>query len=393
MSAVAEEMLGYTEEERKLPITARLPSRMRLLRPDASPYSLEEYPPIRALRGEIARGEEMIMRTPGRARDLRVLASAGPIRARDGTLLGAVTILTDISDLHEVRTQLEEANARLTAQASELREAAQRLDERVQERTAELAEREASLREAIAQKERALQDLQEAMHELQASRKQLHHLAHRLVEVQEQERSYVADHLYNQAGQMLAALKLQMTLLERRGDGSPSLASLVEMQTVLDQTLRDLHELAAQLHPVGLDHPTGVGLLCDFAVRFCRSHGLSAQVYAAEADSLELAPQTITAVYRSLEEALSNVVRHARATEATLTIRCAGDFVRVALWDNGIGFDPASTYRERGVGLIGVRERMQSIGGQLTVESGPGGTTLVLLAPLNCRNGHAEEPG
>jgi len=191
---------------------------------------------------------------------------------------------------------------------------------------------------------------------------------------------------------MLAALKMQLKLLEKQGDGSPSLASVTEMQTVLDRTLRDLLELATQLRPVGLDHPTGVGILRDYVIRFSRLHGLSAQVSGEEVDELQLAPQTITAVYRSLEEALSNVVRHARATEVSLTIACLGDFVCISLWDNGIGFDPTSTRQDRGVGLISIRERMQSVGGKVTVESGPGGTSLVILAPLKGCRGHVEDP-
>ena len=363
MNTVAEEMLRYTAEERSLQMSSRLPSKMALLRPDGSPYAFEEYPPVRALRGEVMRSQEVIMRTPGRPDDdARVLASAGPIRTPGGKLLGAVTILTDISDLHKARSRLQEANVTLRAQTDQLREAAEGLEHRISERTA---------------------SLQQATHELEQAQSQLQALSRRLVQVQEDERSYVADQLYNQAAQVLAALKMQLWSLERSQQHQAPAAQWAEMKETLDQTIHALHDLAAELRPAGLDRLPIATVLRDYVSRFVQAGGISFSFDAGGTKGLHLEPAVMTAVFRSVQEALTNIGRHAAATEVALTLRRTGDRFVVTLKDNGVGFDPVDALNGGGVGLISVRERIESVRGHLTISSTPGGTTLIAEVPLD----------
>jgi signal transduction histidine kinase len=311
MNAVAEAMFQYTPEERTLPIWERLPARMQLLRYDGTPYSFEAYPTVRALRGEVTLSEEMIMRSRERsAPDLRLVASAAPILLEDGELLGAVTILTDISDLHQVRA-----------------------------------------------------------------------LSRRLVELQEHERGYVADQLYNHTAQVLAALKMQLWALDRNLGKQVAGPQLSAMKASLDETIRALHDLASDLRPAGLDRVSLAELLLDYVAQYAKAHGLGFRSDVGDGASRRLPPDVTTAVFRTMQEAIANVAQHAGATQVGLTIRIDGGSLSVDLADNGAGFDLAAATRT-GVGLIAMRERVESAGGRLTIESGPGGTTVLIRVPL-----------
>jgi two-component system, NarL family, sensor kinase len=89
-----------------------------------------------------------------------------------------------------------------------------------------------------------------------------------------------------------------------------------------------------------------------------------------------------TAVYRAVEEALANVDRHAQARDVLVLIDRADGYLTVAVEDNGVGFEPADAHQHGGVGLIGIRERIESVGGRLSVESGPAGTGIYIQVPL-----------
>ena len=233
-------------------------------------------------------------------------------------------------------------------------------------------------KQAEAQREAVLQTLEE-------SRSQLRTLSRRLVEIQERERSEVADRLYNQAGQVLAALKMQLRLLEKEQPEPSLVQQWAEMKTTVDRAMHELHELATQLRPVSLDH-SGLGsALKQYLAEFGQEHNLAVQFSAQGAEGLQLRTEVVTAVYRAVQEALANTAQHARAGQVTLVLSRMDDFLMVALEDNGVGFDPASAQRRGGVGLVSMRERIEAVGGHLAVESRPGGggTSVVIEVPLD----------
>ena len=106
------------------------------------------------------------------------------------------------------------------------------------------------------------------LEEVRQSREQLRSLSRRLVTMQEAERSYVADQLYNQAGQVLAALQLQLSLLRSEDEHAAAEGRLSTMQTMLDQAIHDLHDLASGLRPAGLDRSTLARVLRSHLVAF-----------------------------------------------------------------------------------------------------------------------------
>ncbi len=270
------------------------------------------------------------------------------ITYRNGRPDGAFVIAHDI-------TERRRAADELARQREQLQEARDLLEQRVEERTAEL----------------------------QSSQEQLRTLSRRLVAMQEAERSYVADQLYNQAGQVLAALQMQLSRFERE-EWQDCPAELVPtMQATLSEAMRELHGLAMQLRPVGLDRSPLAGVLRAYVTEFGKANGLLVRVCPGNADSLRVRADIATALYRSIQEGLSNVAGHAQASEITLSVSGDDERLAVVLADNGRGFEPESAVAAAGPGLASIRERLETVGGQLKVASGAEGTTLYMQVPLN----------
>ena len=219
--------------------------------------------------------------------------------------------------------------------------------------------------------------------QMQASGLRMRALSRRLVEVQESERRHIALELHDEAGQALVSLRLGLRLLERQiaegGDVAGRVAELVE---TTDGILDGLHRLAADLRPASLDH---LGL--DTALRqhtqsVAAKSGLPVHYKARGFTSERLHQQVETGLYRVVQEAMTNVVRHARATRIDVLVERREDRVLVVVEDDGAGFDPALLQSGDHLGLLGMRERADALGGTMTVESAPGkGTTIVVEVP------------
>jgi PAS domain S-box-containing protein len=235
--------------------------------------------------------------------------------------------------------------------------------------------------EAEAQRARLLE-------QLEASRQQLQALSRRFVTMQESERSYVADQLYNQAGQILAALQMQLSRLGREGGRESAAEQLPAMQAMLQEAMGKLHDLAKELRPVGLDRSTLARVLGAYATDFGKAYGLAIQFRPGAAETLRVPADVGTAIFRCMQEGLTNVALHARASEVVLSLTVDGDDLVVTLADNGVGFAARDTWDEddprlaKGLGLASMRERLEMVGGQLAILSGESGTTLTMQAPL-----------
>jgi PAS domain S-box-containing protein len=233
-------------------------------------------------------------------------------------------------------------------------------------------------RDVTARKEAEAENAR-LLEEVTANRAQLRALSRRLVELQEAERSYVADQLYNQAVQVLAAVQLQ---LARAGRADGEAAQLLPtIRATLNEAIHELHDLASALRPVGLDRLPLAKVLASYLDDFGKSQGLATRFDFRGEDGLRLNSDAGTAIFRGVQEGLTNVARHALATEVTLSLSQDESWVKVTLTDDGVGFDSGAG-TSAGLGLAGIRERMTALGGEVCVRSGPGGTTLQLSAPL-----------
>lgn len=198
----------------------------------------------------------------------------------------------------------------------------------------------------------------------------------RAIDAQEAERARVARELHDGVGQELTALSLRLRALEEHVNGEVGLSRLQEVRTAMTRASTNLRELALELRPSGLKEHGLASAIERQAARLSDASGISIAV-AFDAVPGNLPEPTEIALFRAVQEALTNVVRHSEARHASVTAGFHDHRLRVVVEDDGKGFDPSEP-TER-LGLIGIRERMELIGGHVRVESAPrSGATVIL---------------
>jgi PAS domain S-box-containing protein len=208
-------------------------------------------------------------------------------------------------------------------------------------------------------------------------------LAHKLVEVQETERSYVARELHDEAGQVLSSLKIRLGRLEQDPLCPPIIQDgLRSLKYTTDSVLDEIHRLAMNLRPAVLDH-LGLVAALEQHIKELQTEQLMVSFKAIGFEERRLPLDTETILYRIVQEALTNVHRHAQATSAGVLLEwCKEGMVRAFIEDDGTGFSQAPEEKVDRIGLIGMRERAEMLSGRLTVESSPGkGTSIVVEVP------------
>jgi signal transduction histidine kinase len=214
---------------------------------------------------------------------------------------------------------------------------------------------------------------------------ELRHLSQELVHVQEAERKSLSRELHDEVGQMMTALRMELGNTEALLKSSPeeARAHLKSAATLAEQTLRSARNLARGLRPSMLDE-LGVGSALNWLVReFTRHTGI--RVNLTSDDSLDHLPESYrTCIYRVVQEALTNCARHAQANEVQLDVRREGSSLAMTIQDDGIGFDAAQGNGTKGIGILGMKERVRELAGDLTIVSSPGhGTKLTVQVPLH----------
>jgi PAS domain S-box-containing protein len=225
--------------------------------------------------------------------------------------------------------------------------------------------------------------------QVRAGRERLQTLSRRLVEIQESERRYVARELHDEAGQALTSLMVGLRLLEREAQRPEAVvAGVAELKRMVDSVLENLHRLAMDLRPASLDHLGLVAALRQYAEAVSDQHGLVVQFETVGLRD-RLPSDVESSIYRMVQEALTNVIRHARATRVDVLLEQRDDKLVVIVEDNGVGFDPTAVMQNGRLGLFGVRERAEMLGGRLVLESAAGvGTTLLVEVPYGDPDPH-----
>ncbi len=224
--------------------------------------------------------------------------------------------------------------------------------------------------------------------EVQHARERLQTLSRRLVEVQEGERRTIARELHDEAGQSLTALLFGLRLLEREpGDAAAVSARAGDLKRTAEEVLENLHRLAANLRPASLDHLGLEPAMRQHLDSIERTYGLTVRFKALGLDGERLPPVVETTLYRVVQEALTNVVRHAKASSVDVLAERRGGRVMVMVEDDGVGFDAERAATSGQLGLLGMRERAETLGGTLNIESTPSsGTTVVVEVPCGDSN-------
>jgi signal transduction histidine kinase len=217
--------------------------------------------------------------------------------------------------------------------------------------------------------------------EVSEARQELKSLSAKLVDTQESERKNISRELHDAVGQSLSAVQFElhdMALALRPGDGE--LRGRVDrIRALVEGSLAMVRNVALLLRPSMLDDLGLAAALQWQAHQVARSTGIQIDV---EADELpdDLPEQHKTCIFRVVQEALNNVCRHASANQASIVVSAAGQRITVVVRDNGRGF---SRRRNRGLGLLGIEERVTGLGGSVRIDSEPGtGTTLEVSLPL-----------
>lgn len=203
-------------------------------------------------------------------------------------------------------------------------------------------------------------------------------LLRKVIAAQEEERKRLARELHDETLQQLTALGIQLDLL---GSAEKSLGA----RRLVGQMIDDLHRVIYDLRPSILDDLGLLPAIHWYAERLS-SHGVAVQFEFPEAP-LDLSPEARIAVYRVVQEALSNVERHARAETVLVACNVSDAELAIEIEDDGAGFDPQKMRQPRengqGLGLLGMRERLSLFGGTCTVESHEGqGTRVIIRLPL-----------
>jgi signal transduction histidine kinase len=229
--------------------------------------------------------------------------------------------------------------------------------------------------------------------DLEASRN-LQRLSNQLLTAQEDERRAIARELHDEIGQALTAIKMEVAVAQRsiQASGGPS-DLLDDARTIVDGALQSTRDLSHVIHPALLDD-LGMSAAVDWYLRgFCKRHPIATELLE-EGMADRLAPEIETAAYRIIQEAVTNVAKHASATLCRVYLQRLPATVLVTVEDNGTGFDTQSSRPgggEPGLGLISIRERAALVGGAVRLESAPGkGTRLTVELPARPRVQPAE---
>ena len=247
-------------------------------------------------------------------------------------------------------------NARLFARVKELSEV---LEQKVADRTAQL---------------------RDARDEIERKARELQALLRRLVGVQEEERRRIAYDLHDSVAQSILASTYELQALRRRVGDSPDLDQrLTQCQRLLDSTLREMKQIIYALRPTVLDELGLIPALENYLASLPASVPIATDI-RIDGTPFTLGPEADLAVYRIVQEACQNAVRHAGARSFGLVLSFSETWLEVSICDDGCGFTIDAA--ENGLGLVGIRERASAVGGEVTIDSSPGlGTNIVIGVP------------
>jgi PAS domain S-box-containing protein len=268
------------------------------------------------------------------------LVKAAPVRDSSGNIVGAIEVAHDITE----RKRAEAALRDLTAT----------LESEVVQRTAQLQQRA----------------------------RQLQKLTLEVAQTEDRERKRMAEILHDDLQQIIAGAKFHLSLMRNRVKHD---AALEVMASKIDDMLRDAIEksrgLSHELSPVVLHHGDFIETLGWLAGQMQAKHGLVVHVHAK--GQVHLRSEAIkTFLYKTAQELLFNVVKHARVHEAGLRLRRRGPYVCLSVSDRGRGFDPQGLREAVGYGLLSIRERIELLGGRVKIKSAKGeGSTIFIVVP------------
>ena len=208
-------------------------------------------------------------------------------------------------------------------------------------------------------------------------------LSKRIEQMREQERARIARELHDELGQLLTGIKLDFAAAMRRLQELRTSGDVVDrLQSAMGQIdigIAMVRRIATDLRPAALDHRDLGGAIEDEARRVAARSGIDVRVVAAIAAPVD--PEVATVAFRIFQEALTNAVRHARPSTIAARAVTRGSTLVVVVRDDGCGIPAGRLQAADSLGLLGMRERAHSVGGELRVRTGRRGTAVLLMLP------------
>jgi len=237
---------------------------------------------------------------------------------------------------------------------------------------------------AVVYAGRLEQHLLQQMATDEALAQDLQELSAKLVTVQEQERRHIARELHDEIGQALTAIKMELARASRMPDSGAGMSAMLHTaRAITDNALHQVRDLSYLLHPAALDEFGLVAAIDSYMKSYGMRQAIAAELTYHGMDT-RMGRDTETAAYRIVQEGLTNIAKHARATSCRVHLVRTAELLRITIEDDGAGFDTALVRSpdRRGLGLIGIRERAAHLKGSVTIDSSPEfGTRLVVELP------------
>jgi signal transduction histidine kinase len=240
----------------------------------------------------------------------------------------------------------------------------------------------------VKQTERALSQSEQQFRAAKRIEEERAQLLSRLVTAQEEEQRRLSRELHDQMGQSVAALRLGLKALDDSGHFQSSESNrLRQLQELTNQLARDVHDLAASLRPPALDDLGLCTALSNYVEEWADRSRIAVDFHSNGLLKRRLPPQVETTVYRIIQEALTNVLKHARARNVSVILENRANRLMAIVEDDGSGFDVEAMMgkpmSERRLGLMGMKERVSLVGGKLDIESTlSAGTTVIVHIPI-----------
>lgn len=222
--------------------------------------------------------------------------------------------------------------------------------------------------------------------EITTSREQLRNLAHRLQEIREEEKERIARAVHDELGQQLTAIHMELNFLEEEIEAGIKKEqwkeSFVSMSRLIDKTIQTVQRIATELRPRILD-VLGIGEAIRWHIQDHQSRTGIHFDFSEVDNNIELDQERSMTLFRVFQEMLTNVFRHAGASEVTIKLLRINNHIVLKVQDNGIGIPPDKIKSRQSLGLLGIRERLLAWNGTLNIESQPGkGATFTVHIPL-----------
>src|SRR5512143_1160503 len=309
----------------------------------------------RLQRKEYIRYDNLPLETKGRQH--RYVEFVSNVYKENGTKVIQCNI-RDITPRHHVEVALEQVS--------------KELENRVNERTAELLTANRLMKKMLDEGKRSEEKLSK-------SRERLRNLSGSLQNLLEEERARISREIHDELGQALTAMKLDLSSI-RRGLLSDGLAGksdkVREIELAVTRIIRTVRKIATELRPGILDELGVVAAIKWMAKNFQSRTGIRCKVTVQGADIISESTRT-TAIFRVVQEALTNVMRHAAASQVNVSLEKKNDALVLEVKDNGIGIKEGRIFDSKSLGLIGIRERILMLGGEAVISGKPGEGTLV----------------